>query len=589
MKTYPLAYQNQQHQLKQQPQLKQQRKKRLLQRKQQQQQQQEKQQPKHKVGKEETDVALVVGRAAWWIPVLATNNNMRNLTFAQALRDFLQNVSFHCYGKLVETGRRYQERLFWLVFHIAALSTLIIFLLNNRNTGGQLLATTIYDPLYPIRKVPFPTVSICSINRISNASATRYAEELNRKDPRKRGVNFFYEQIKMLQYNYYVQDDIRDYYKALTFQRFLDIYDREDTELFYNTRRRMAKLTPNCSDILVQCRLGGKYINCAEEFQETFTSRGLCCTFNNNKKYSKERSFRKRYFGENLGLILLLSSPQKDSFYKMFTLDGFIVDIHSPTLYPDHSSGGVEERFVQTGIDTYLAVTPRIFQTVSEARFLRPKARNCLFNDELPASYGNDYTFNNCVTLCRIRSIFILCGCMLFPTPYENLTNPIDTVFCSLQHKECLMRYDFKWYNVITQRQNIRGLEREMEDALYCPDCLPSCSETKYSVQVMGLPLNEYNMKSFPEYKKNYTDLALVRIFFGETSAVFFKRVLVDSWFEIFSHVGNICGIIAGFSLIGICEVVFFCIQQLFRAYKNEVQWDGNRRVNADQPLMILP
>ncbi|KAM7359472.1 pickpocket 24 [Cochliomyia hominivorax] len=588
MKTYPLAYRNQQHQFKkQQPQLKLQR-----QPNQQQQhflQQQRRQKQKRKVGKEETDVTLVVGRAAWWIPVLAANNNMRNLTFAEALRDFLQNVSFHCYGKLVETGRRYQERLFWLVFHIAALSTLIIFLLNNRNTEGQLLTTSIYDPLYPIRKVAFPAVSVCSINRISNASATRYAEELNRKDPRKRGVNYFYEQIKMLQYNYYVQDDIRDYHKALTFQRFLDIYDREDSEMFYNTRRRMAKLTPKCSDILVECRLGGKHINCAEEFEETYTRRGLCCTFNNNREYSKPRSFRNRFFGETMGLILLLSAPQKDYFYKMFTLDGFIIAIHSPTIYIDHSSGGVEERFSQTGIDTYLSVTPRVFETVNEARFLSPKARNCLFSDELPKSYKNGYTFNNCITVCRIRSILILCGCMLFPTPYENLSSPLDTVFCSLQHKECLMRYDFKWFNVITQRQKIRGLEREMEDALYCPDCLPTCSETKYNVQVMGLPLNDYNMKTFPKYKNNYTDLALVRIFFGETSALYFKRVLVDSWIEIFSHVGNICGIIAGFSLIGICEVIFFCIQQLFRAYRNEVQWDGNRKPNTGQPLMILP
>ncbi|TMW52446.1 hypothetical protein DOY81_002461 [Sarcophaga bullata] len=455
MKTYPLAYQSQQHQLKQH----QKRKKRLQQQQnskdgirageKHEHQQQQQQQQHHKVCKKETDVALVVGRAAWWNPViLATattataNNNMRNLTFAEALRDFLQNVSFHCYGKLVETGRRYQERLFWLVFHIAALSTLIIFLYNTRNTSGELLNTNIYDPLYPIRKVPFPAISVCSINRISNASAMRYAEELNQRDPRKRGVNFFYEQIKMLRYNYYVQDDISDYYKALTFQRFLDIFDREDSELFYNTRSRMAKLTPNCSDILVQCRLGGKHIDCNEEFEETFTSRGLCCTFNNNKKYSKPRSFRRRYFGQDMGLILLLSAPKEDNFYKSFSLDGFIVDIHNPTLYPDISSGGVEERFVQTGIDTYLSVTPRIIQTVSEARFLRPKARNCFFEDELPETYADGYSFNKCITLCRIRSILILCGCMLFPTPYENLSTPVDTVFCSLQHKECLMRYD---------------------------------------------------------------------------------------------------------------------------------------------------
>ncbi|TMW52447.1 hypothetical protein DOY81_002462, partial [Sarcophaga bullata] len=146
-----------------------------------------------------------------------------------------------------------------------------------------------------------------------------------------------------------------------------------------------------------------------------------------------------------------------------------------------------------------------------------------------------------------------------------------------------------KWFNVITQRQDIRGLEREMEDALYCPDCLPTCSETRYNVQVMGLPLNEYNMKAFPAHKNNYSDLALVRIYFGETHAFYFRRVLVDSWVEIFSHVGNICGIIAGFSLIGICEVLFFIIQQLFKAYKNEMLRDGNQRATATQPLIILP
>lgn len=64
----------------------------------------------------------------------------------------------------------------------------------------------------------------------------------NRRDPHYRGVNFFYEQIKMLRYNYYVQDDIHDYYDALTFQSFLDIFDREENELFYNTRSRMAKV-----------------------------------------------------------------------------------------------------------------------------------------------------------------------------------------------------------------------------------------------------------------------------------------------------------------------------------------------------------
>lgn len=86
---------------------------------------------------EQLPVRLVVGRAAWWIPnpgkkkpssllqlrhapviaaaavaVAATTSaeDTRKMSFAAALKDLLENLSFHCYGKLVEHGRRIQER-----------------------------------------------------------------------------------------------------------------------------------------------------------------------------------------------------------------------------------------------------------------------------------------------------------------------------------------------------------------------------------------------------------------------------------------------------------------------------------------------
>lgn len=40
--------------------------------------------------------------------------------------------------------------------------------------------------------------------------------------------------------------------------------------------------------------------------------------------------------------------------------------------------------------------------------------------------------------------------------------------------------------NVITSRDYVPGLEHEMEDALYCPHCLPSCSEIRYNVRGAG-------------------------------------------------------------------------------------------------------
>lgn len=81
---------------------------------------------------EQLPVRLAVGRAAWWIPnpgkkkptsllqlrhapviavAAATSaEDTRKMSFAAALKDLLENLSFHCYGKLVEHGRRIQER-----------------------------------------------------------------------------------------------------------------------------------------------------------------------------------------------------------------------------------------------------------------------------------------------------------------------------------------------------------------------------------------------------------------------------------------------------------------------------------------------
>lgn len=38
--------------------------------------------------------------------------------------------------------------------------------------------TSLYDPLYPVSKTPFPAISICNNNRISKKAAEKFAKEL---------------------------------------------------------------------------------------------------------------------------------------------------------------------------------------------------------------------------------------------------------------------------------------------------------------------------------------------------------------------------------------------------------------------------
>lgn len=79
---------------------------------------------------------------------------------------------------------------------------------------------------------------------------------------------------------YYGPTELGDYENVLKLQGFLDVLDTEPDELFFNTKRRLRDLTPNCSDMFVSCRLAGKSFDCLRQFEESLTSYGFCCTFN---------------------------------------------------------------------------------------------------------------------------------------------------------------------------------------------------------------------------------------------------------------------------------------------------------------------
>ncbi|KAH8382357.1 hypothetical protein KR009_002996 [Drosophila setifemur] len=594
-------------------------------------------------------VRLAVGRAAWWIPspgeikpleeptqLNQTNptqapatvaEDTRKLSFAAALKDLLENLSFHCYGKLVEHGRRIQERFFWFVFHITALTVLIAFLWGTYTNEQNTLVTTMYHPMYPIWKVEFPAISVCSLNRISRRAAWRYAHELSRKDPKQRNTSHFFDELKAFANLYYDPNDILDIDRALRFQSFLDKFDTEPHELFFNTRRRMHDLTPNCSDMFVSCRIAGSRFDCMDQVEETLTSHGFCCTFNYDGRYVNKRDFRQRYFGPEMGLVLTLKTPTDDNFYKINGHSGFL-----PHSYPDPFSGGVAERVAETGYNTLLPVRAKIFETLPEARCMSKSVRKCLFENEMPWIFARHYTFSKCISACRAQSVVSLCECVPFSLPHRYIDGNEKRIYCTLQHLACLKRYQFKWLNVITSRENVTGLEHELQDALYCPLCLASCTETRYSVRgamTLGLPAhslakspprngpgpranNSYvsgsrtgsgtgtgTGKGNSNGKDSYSpaELAVVRIYFAETHIQYFRQIIKSAWYETFSTIGNICGIIAGFSLIGICELLFFLAKQLWQACRAELRAElahitqsrsqvrrGNRRDQAAEP-----
>lgn len=90
----------------------------------------------------------------------------------------------------------------------------------------------------------------------------------------------------------------------------------------------------------------------------------------------------------------------------------------------------------------------------------------------------------------------------------------------------------------MTTKLNLKaGLEKDMEESLYCPECFPACSTSHYSVKTSSLPLvSSYNYSKDPiSMVKNVSEVSIIRIFFASGETEMYKQDVSLTWYEICS------------------------------------------------------
>lgn len=188
---------------------------------------------------------------------------------------------------------------------------------------------------------------------------------------------------------------------------------------------------------------------------------------------------------------MTLNTSTDDYFFNLYNGPGFRVLIFDENEYPDTLSGGVIEQQVRPGLETFLRVDPVTVESSTNILQYGLETRGCWFPTEWKNRYGGDYKRSTCILNCRVRSLIALCGCVPFYY-YVNTYLPDQSsmpAVCTMQNVACLAKYKVKLQMVVTKIEAIVGLEREMEEGLYCPECHPSCSKISYSVSQSSLPL----------------------------------------------------------------------------------------------------
>ncbi|XP_059611801.1 sodium channel protein Nach-like [Phlebotomus argentipes] len=498
---------------------------------------------------------------------------------SQELGKFLKKSSLHCYHYLMEPERSRLEFWFWILIHtiIVVMCAIIGISSWNKFTSNPLV-TSLHDTHYPIEKVPFPAVSICNNNRLSKKASLEYAKELAERDPERRDVDYFFEKVRLLgKLHDYDVDGRSDF---LAFHELLEKLSFANDSVSFDIMKIIRKLTPHCSDILLQCLWLGQEQPCMNLFSFRRTQYGFCCTFNYIRKDSSEDPQRMVYYTDSkswdMGLVVTLNASLDDYYYPMFNLEGFVITVFGNDEYPDPSAGYVSEILISPGYENYLKVDA--YSTFAERSVANYEVdtRGCLFDDENKMMMDVAYSRADCVVNCRIKSIIRLCECVPFFLPHaESFRDGTHCRVCDLQDLPCLEKYKIKWATVVNQYEGVLKYDmREVEESLYCPDCLPKCSDTKYKVSTVSLPLQKQfkNSTALLSGIVDVSSISTVKIYFGSAEAWVYRQDVALYWFQIFSFLGGIIGLMSGFSIISIFEGIWFLLGVLFHIVQCKIK-----------------
>lgn len=276
------------------------------------------------------------------------------------------------------------------------------------------------------------------------------------------------------------------------FQEILDNFDYDKRTGTYNTKEKLRILAPSCKDIVLACKWGGESYDCKDLIEERASSEGICCSFNyvRNRGNDTFRQARRAIgIGPDMGLTVLLNLSAADYYYPLKNFVGATALIFDPYEYADAQTGFVREVQIDRNLETRITLSALSYYAVNEVQRYGIDKRKCLFPNDYPNEYGDNYVYGDCLVKCKLKSVMALCKCIPFnvPTNFPDIDNSYP--FCSLSAIQCMNKYKVKW-GTFRPREFIKILEREIEDSLNCEMCYPLCSTSVYIVDSTSAKLN---------------------------------------------------------------------------------------------------
>ncbi|XP_034239529.1 sodium channel protein Nach-like [Thrips palmi] len=456
----------------------------------------------------------------------------------QTIGEFSENSSIHGVRYIGEHGRRWIERLLWIVTEVVCLAGAVYMMLYLLyKFQGNPTMTRVESAFYEVANVPFPAVTVCNANRIFHSKARRLVDRI--KIP---------ESLMMSQHDVMrLLPLLGQLLSSAELGKNIAGRARLDTILKYNNLTPEAVLKEvgqTCSELLERCSWEGHAVECATIFSTTMTFLGFCCSFNSDVDFSlavqpskpKSSPLKTPFFGYPLGLTVLLHANTEDYYWGPFASGGVLCAVHDSG---EMTTERTPQSMISIGRESMVQVVPSTRNASPSLRDVTPQRRRCLFEDENPVSDSEPYSYDTCATECEANRVWKACRCR--PLNFPRMAGPRGTL-CGLDKLPCLAKYNEEEHDAMVKNQvkgdqlpsNPGDADQLSEDITQACGCMAQCNSVDYAIETTTANFGSAGSVRRNFYKNlNATDRCLLHVYFDTHTSVLLVNDLVSNTVQL--------------------------------------------------------
>ncbi|XP_076640212.1 sodium channel protein Nach isoform X2 [Colletes latitarsis] len=472
-------------------------------------------------------------------------------TARDVLNDFLESTSVHGlqYFGNVDIKVGVCGKILWtctMITGFVCLGLMVIqFLRRYNDDPTNTYIKSFYNPIF---EAPFPAVTICPFSPIPLQRRLEILDGviLSNNITRELAMNF-------LKYGHF-----------LTMPYPINMYeDMDKLKEFLEANKwsvlDFLKILKPCEDIVESCSWSSEHIDCKESIVVSFSSYGLCCSFNyllekyvgREKGQPAPKPLVAVDFGRRSGLKLLIKEQVlideddgANKFDKMITnSDGVMVIIHHSMDFPGLNSNAY---IIQKSSELQISITPELIEK-PEGLYHRNKKNKivpvCIPDSKNSLDYFPSYRYLNCYANCRIKMMIQNCGCL--PYIFSNIATYYRINHCGLDGLICVQKNSEKM-----------SIVKDVETANISCKCRTPCKELSYKGFPNSMTLMQTNASS--NYKHVTTNDAVLRVFMKSQVFQITETVPAADAIYLLASIGGIFSLFLGCSFLSVAEIFYF-------------------------------